>query len=114
MIANILGSEIFYETTGDGPPVVFYHGLGGTSNVWHPQKLALSRFHKIITVDLPGSGRSSKTEREYTMERWVEQILGLADHLKLEQFVLVGHSMTTVLVQKFAGKHGDRLRGLIL
>ena len=48
------------------------------------------------------------------MENWVEQIAGLADTLGLDKFVLVGHSMTTVLAQKFAAKHPGRLSGLVL
>ncbi len=114
MFANILGTSIFHEIAGDGPPVLFVHGLGGTSNVWQPQRVGLGRLFKVITMDLPGSGRSDKAERNYSMERWVEQIAGLADQLRLERFVLVGHSMTTLLAQKFAAKYPQRLSGLVL
>lgn len=114
MIANIQGSDIYHEVVGDGLPLVFVHGLGGTSNIWHPQRGALQKFFKVITLDLPGSGRSSKSERTYSMERWADQLVGLADHLKLDKFVLIGHSMTTVLAQVFAGRHGGRLSGLVL
>ncbi|MGF1582313.1 MAG: alpha/beta fold hydrolase [Gemmataceae bacterium] len=114
MLVNVLGTNIFYEVVGEGLPVVFFHGLGSTSNVWHAQRLGLSKFFRIITVDLPGSGRSDKHERDYSMDRWTEQVLGFADALKLDKFVLVGHSMTTVLAQQFAGTHPDRLQGLVL
>src|SRR5262245_14656712 len=114
MIATIQDSNIFYEIAGDGLPLVFVHGLGGTSNVWHAQRTGLAKFCKVVTLDLPGSGRSDKAERQYTMERWVEQVAGLADAARLDKFVLVGHSMTTVLAQKFAAKHGARLSGLVL
>jgi 3-oxoadipate enol-lactonase len=114
MLADILGTRIFHEVTGEGPALVFMHGLGGTSNIWQAQRNVLSKFHKVVTFDLPGSGRSDKTAREYSMARWVEQIAALADHLQLENFVLVGHSMTTVLAQNFAARHGDRLRGVVL
>jgi 3-oxoadipate enol-lactonase len=114
MLANVNGTNIFYEVTGEGLPVVFVHGLGGTSNVWHAQRLALSKSFKVVTLDLPGSGRSDRGERQYSMERWVEQLAGLADAARLDKFVLVGHSMTTVLAQKFAARHGARLTGLVL
>jgi 3-oxoadipate enol-lactonase len=114
MLANVQGTNIFYEITGDGLPIVFVHGLGGTSNVWHAQRVALSRYFKVVTLDLPGSGRSDKAERQYTMERWVGQLAGLADAAKLDRFVLVGHSMTTVLAQNFAAAHGKRLQALVL
>jgi 3-oxoadipate enol-lactonase len=114
MLADIQGTNIFYEVVGDGLPLVFVHGLGGTSNVWHAQRLALSKFFKVLTLDLPGSGRSDKRERHYSMERWAEQIAALADAARLDKFVLVGHSMTTVLAQKFAAKYGTRLAALVL
>jgi 3-oxoadipate enol-lactonase len=114
MLANVQGVNIWYEIAGDGLPIVFIHGLGGTSNVWHAQRVALVKYFKVVTVDLPGSGRSDKTEREYSMEKWVEQVAGLADAIWLDKFVLVGHSMTTVLAQKFAAKYGSRLTALVL
>src|SRR5438105_4128308 len=109
MFANVLGTNIYYEITGDGPAILFIHGLGGTGNVWHAQRHGLAKFFKIITIDLPGSGRSEKTERNYSMDRWADQVIGLSDMLKLNTFTLVGHSMTTILAQKAAAKLGTRL-----
>jgi 3-oxoadipate enol-lactonase len=114
MITNVNGKRIFYEQTGDGPAIIFIHGLGGTGNVWHAQRIGLAKYFKVITIDLPGSGRSDKSEREYSMEKWVEQVVGLADVFGLDKFVLAGHSMTTVLAQKFAAQHGSRLTALVL
>ncbi len=114
MLAEIHGTKIFYETAGDGLPIVFVHGLGGTSNVWHAQRVGPAKFFKVITLDLPGSGRSDKSERHYTMERWIDQLAGLAEAAGIDKFVLVGHSMSTVLAQKFAAKHGSRLTALVL
>lgn len=114
MLANINGTNIFYEVSGDGPALLFVHGLGGTSNVWHAQRAALAKYFKVITMDLPGSGRSDKNEPEYSMAKWVEQLAGLADALKLGKFTLVGHSMTTVLAQNFAARHGQRLNAVVL
>lgn len=114
MLANVQGVNLFYEVAGDGPPIMFIHGLGGTSNIWHAQRVGLSKYFKVITIDLPGSGRSDRTEEKYSMARWVDQIAGLADAAKLDKFTLVGHSMTTVLVQNFAARHGARLNALVL
>jgi 3-oxoadipate enol-lactonase len=114
MLANVNGVNIFYESTGDGPAILFVHGLGGTGNVWHAQRVALSKYFRVITIDLPGSGRSDKTQEKYSFAQWVEQIAALANQLQLGRFTLVGHSMTTILAQNFAARHGDRLDALIL
>ena len=114
MYADALACRIYYEAVGDGMPVVFVHGLGGTSNVWHPQRVGLSRSFKVVTLDLPGSGRSDRKETFYSMEKWADQLHAFADVLQLEKFVLVGHSMATVLAQKYAAKYGNRLHALVL
>src|ERR1700675_2374713 len=114
MFANILGTNIYHEITGDGPAILFVHGLGGTGNVWQAQRQGLAQFVKVVTIDLPGSGRSDKTDKSYSMERWADQVLALADALKLDKFTLVGHSMATILAQKVAARVGGRLSALVL
>lgn len=114
MQATINGNLIHYETQGEGPPIVFVHGLGGTSNVWHAQRVVLSRYFRIIVFDLPGSGRSDKSKRSYSIEGWADDLAGLMDHLQIEQAVVVGHSMGTVIVQKFAAKYPQRTKAIVL
>ena len=114
MFAKILGTNISYEITGDGPPILFVHGLGGTGNVWNAQRQGLAKFFKVITIDLPGSGRSDKIEKSYSMERWADQVMALADALKLDKLTLAGHSMATIAAQKAAAKYGPRLHALVL
>jgi 3-oxoadipate enol-lactonase len=114
MNASLLGSSIFFEIVGEGHPLVFVHGLGGTGNVWHAQRHVLQKTHRVVTLDLPGSGRSGKTETTFSMDRWADQIVGLADHLQFDRFTLVGHSMSTILAQKAAGKYPERIASLIL
>jgi 3-oxoadipate enol-lactonase len=88
--------------------------LGGTGNVWYAQRTALAKYFKVVTMDLPGSGRSDRTEEKYSMARWADQIAGLADAIALDKFVLIGHSMTTVLAQNFAAKYSQRLNAVVL
>src|SRR6516164_9485185 len=114
MQATINGVNLFYESQGEGPPIVFVHGLGGTSNVWHAQRATLSRYFRVVTVDLSGSGRSDKSKRQYSIETWADEIAGLIDQLKLDAAVIVGHSMGTVIVQKFAAKYPQKTKAIIL
>ncbi|MFN4261318.1 MAG: alpha/beta fold hydrolase [Gemmataceae bacterium] len=114
MHATIHNQTIFYESQGEGPPIVFVHGLGGTSNIWHAQRAVLSRYFRVITYDLSGSGRSDKSNRSYAIDGWVDELAGLIDHLQLDQVVVVGHSMGTVIVQKFAAQHASRTKAIVL
>ncbi|OAI48387.1 hypothetical protein AYO44_07065 [Planctomycetaceae bacterium SCGC AG-212-F19] len=112
--ATVNGSSIFFESQGEGPPIVFVHGLGGTSNVWHAQRVVLSRYFRVVTFDLTGSGRSDKTRRGYSIEGWADDVAALMDHLGLQDAVVVGHSMGTVIVQKFAAKHPQKAKAIVL
>jgi 3-oxoadipate enol-lactonase len=112
--ANVNGSTIHYETQGEGPPIVFVHGLGGTSNVWHAQRLALSRYLRVVAFDLTGSGRSDKGRRSYSIESWADENAGLMDQLGLQDAVIVGHSMGTVIVQHFAARYPQKTKAIVL
>src|SRR5262245_23591814 len=114
MQAVINGVSLFYESQGDGPPLVFVHGLGGTSNVWHAQRVTLSKSARVVTYDLSGSGRSDKGRRSYSIDGWADELAGLLDHLSLPAAVVVGHSMGTVIVQRFAAKYPQRTTALVL
>ncbi len=114
MQANIRGVTVFYESQGEGPAIVFVHGLGGTSNVWHAQRATLSRYYRVITYDLSGSGRSDKSRRQFAIDAWADELAGLLDHLAVPAAVVVGHSMGTVIVQRFAAKYPQRTTALVL
>lgn len=115
MHATIHGVGIHYETQGDGePPLVFVHGLGGTSNVWHAQRVTLSKYCRVVTPDLSGSGRSDKGRRDYSIDAWADELAGLIDHLHLPPAVIIGHSMGTVIVQRFAAKYPQKTRAIVL
>jgi 3-oxoadipate enol-lactonase len=112
--ASINGATIHYESQGEGPPIVFVHGLGGTSNVWHAQRITLSRYFRVIAFDLTGSGRSDRSRRQFSIEGWADDIAGLMDHLGIQDAVIVGHSMGTVIVQKFAARHPHKAKAIVL
>jgi 3-oxoadipate enol-lactonase len=103
-----------YETEGDGPPVVFIHGLGATSNVWYSQRTVLSRYFRVIVYDRSGCGRSPGTGEDYSIEGWADELAGLLDHLEVATTVVVGHSLGSMIAQRFAGKYPGRTRALVL
>lgn len=103
-----------YETEGDGPPVVFIHGLGATSNVWHAQRMVLSRYFRVIVYDRSGCGRSPQPSDGYSIDAWADELAGLLDHLDVATTVVVGHSLGSMIAQRFAAKHSTRTRALVL
>jgi 3-oxoadipate enol-lactonase len=110
----INGLDIHHETQGEGPPIVFVHGLGGTSNVWHAQRIALSKYFRVIVYDRSGCGRSQRARDGYSVEAWVDELAGLMEYLAVPAAVVVGHSLGSMVAQRFAGKYPQRTKALIL
>jgi pimeloyl-ACP methyl ester carboxylesterase len=102
--------QLHYEVLGKGPVVVLVHGFGEDSSVWRNQKDAFSGF-QLILPDLPGSGSSDMIE-DMSMEGLAESLLAILDQEKVEQCILIGHSMGGYVALAFAEKHSNRLKGL--
>ena len=113
-MAMINGFDIQHEIQGEGPPIVFVHGLGATSNVWHAQRVTLSKYFKVIIYDRSGSGRSQKRRDGYSIDAWADELAGLLDHLAVPSAVVVGHSLGSMVAQRFAGKFPTRTKALVL
>ncbi|HYP71000.1 MAG TPA: alpha/beta hydrolase, partial [Variovorax sp.] len=92
------------EEEGDGPAVVCVHGLGGSSNSWTPLMPVLSR-HRVIRVDLPGSGRSQAAEGALSIDRYVQALLDVCSRLGVTRAHWLGHSMGTIVCQHVAAAH---------
>ena len=96
-----LFDRIAVEEEGEGPVVVCVHGLGGSSNTWTPLMPAMAR-HRVIRIDLPGSGRSQRVEGTLSIERYVEAVMDVCTRMGVTRAHWVGHSMGTIVVQHIA------------
>jgi 3-oxoadipate enol-lactonase len=106
-----MAGKMTVEVHGDGDPILFIHGLGGTSNVFAPQVGVLSRFFKCIRPDLAGSGRTAPAgafRLDETADRMAEL---LAEH-GVEKAHVVAHSMGTVIATHLAARRPELVRSL--
>jgi pimeloyl-ACP methyl ester carboxylesterase len=98
-----------------GLPVVFVHSLAGDSTHWSSQLEHLRRTRRAVAFDVRGHGRSEPPKNgDYTLAAIAGDIAAVVDTLKLDRFVLVGHSMGAGASLAYAGAHPDRLAGLVL
>ena len=107
------GREVFVESEGEGPAVVFVHGLGGTSNFYEPQAKALAQDHRVVRFDLPGAGRSPYAG-PVSIASFADDLEAVLDALELPTASVVGHSMGTIVVQHFAATRPDRVEKVVL
>jgi len=111
------GVMIYYETFGQGPPLVIVHGGPGASHDYFlPYLTPLARQHQLIFIDERGSGRSSKLDNPsgYTVEAMADDVEAVRKELALGRIALLGHSYGGVLAQAYALKYQQNLSSLIL
>jgi 3-oxoadipate enol-lactonase len=101
------------EIDGQGEAAIFIHGLGGTSNVFTPQILALGSRYRTVRPDLAGSGRSPSSG-PLSIAGFADAIARLARVLGIERAHLVGHSMGTIVCQHVAASEPRLVRSLAL
>jgi 3-oxoadipate enol-lactonase len=117
-IASLEGDLIFVERIaveieGDGEPVVFIHGLGGTTNTFTPLLGAFTR-NKRVRFDLPGSGRSCRVEGALSIAVFVQAVLKVMGVSKTAKAHIVGHSMGTIVAAHLAAAEPAMVRSLAL
>jgi 3-oxoadipate enol-lactonase len=113
---EIAGARFAYEDTGgDGPAVLFLHGLGGFSNGWLAQLEACRRRGwRGIAPDQRGAGRSDSPPGPYSLDLWAGDAVGLLDGLGVERAALVGHSAGCMIAAAAAQRLGQRAWALAL
>jgi 3-oxoadipate enol-lactonase len=112
--ARVGDFELFFEIHGDGPPVVFAHGAGGTHMSWWQQIPALSQHYRCITIDHRTFGFSRDVKDGPGRRAFVGDLTGLLDHLGIQKTALVGQSMGGTTVLGFTSAHPERVNALIM
>lgn len=113
--ADINGQSIHFEDTGgDGQAIVFSHGFFMSGGMFEPQVEALRDRYRCITWDERGHGKTVTTPDSFSYWDSADDLVGLLDHLGIEQAVLAGMSQGGFLSIRAALAHPDRVRALIL
>jgi pimeloyl-ACP methyl ester carboxylesterase len=96
-------------------PVLFVHSLGGNGGQWSLQLDHLRHERRAAALDLRGHGESDPAEDgDYTLPGMAADIAAAADQLGLRRFVLAGHSLGAAVAIEYAGRHPERVAGLLL
>ncbi|HRG10202.1 MAG TPA: alpha/beta hydrolase, partial [Cyclobacteriaceae bacterium] len=87
--------EISYFQTGadDGLPILFIHGFPFNKLMWANQLEALKNKYRCIAYDVRGHGQSQAGEKDFSMDLFGDDLLGLLDALKIKKAVVCGLSM---------------------
>jgi 3-oxoadipate enol-lactonase len=95
-------------------PVVFIHGFPFSLDMWEPQMRALPNQFRAIAYDVRGHGRSDVGDGQYSIEFFVDDLIGLMDHLVIEKTTVCGLSMGGYIALRAIERHPERFDGLVL
>lgn len=102
-----------YNVIGDGPPLLFLHGLSYDHRIWTPFIQILARDYRCIAVDLPGHGDSpaSFVLDAYHPNEIAGRLRIVVEHLGIERPLIIGHSLGGALATFYAA--ASDVRGVI-
>lgn len=110
------GVSIHYEVEGDGPPIVLHTGAGGDLEMWRQAGYVggLSGM-QVVLMDHRGHGRSGRPKElaEHRIDRYVDDVVAVADVLGLTRFSFLGYSDGTAVGCALAARHPDRVDAVI-
>jgi pimeloyl-ACP methyl ester carboxylesterase len=112
--ATVDGATVHWTTAGSGrQTLILVHGWTCDESSWKEQVPALSKSYRVITLDLPGHGRSGMP-KTFSMEVFARAIEAVRLEAKVDKAVLVGHSMGTPVIRKYALMYPARVSALVL
>ena len=114
--APVNGINIYYESHGDGYPLVWSHEFAGDYRSWEPQVRFFTRRYRVITYSARGYLPSDvpTDESSYSQDQAVDDLRGLLEHLGIEQAHIGGLSMGGNVALNFGLKHPDMARSLVV
>ena len=107
--------EISYIKEGQGETtLLFLHGLSSNADAWSKNIEALKDKYTCVAIDLPGYGKSSMPQVDYTPTYFATVTHKMIERLELKNVVLIGHSMGGQASIKFATMYPTEIKKLIL
>jgi len=109
--------KLYYEEEGAGIPLVLINGgPGGTHHGFHPYFSQIKDVARVIYYDQRGTGKSSSdhTGKTYTVKQAVEDLENLRKGLKIDRWVVLGHSYGGLLAQCYALTYPESCMGIVL
>ncbi len=109
------GTRIWYDTLGEGEPLLLVHGQSLDHTMWNGVAEGLARRHRVVRMDLRGTGDSdAPVDEPYTMDLLARDALAVLDDLGVGRAHVYGFSMGGKVAQTLAATSPGRIGALIL
>ncbi len=108
------GANIFYQVAGQGTPLILIHGYPLSGDMFRGQLSGLSSHFQVITLDLPGFGKSTAPDATGSIAGYAHVVLALMDQLNIQTAIIGGHSMGGQVTLELYHEAPQRFSGMIL
>lgn len=105
-------AKIKYHTEGKGNVLVLLHGFTESLEIWDDFSAELSLDFKVVSIDLPGHGKSDCIGESHSMELMANVVKAVLDKEEIKKCVIVGHSMGGYVALAFAELYPSMMKGL--
>ena len=112
--SDAAGPSIYYETYGEGPPLVFVHANPFDHRLWTFQISRFSAYYKVVAVDIRGYGRSGKPETPFTLADMMEDVLGVCRKEAISKAIFCGCSVGSGIALLTTIEHPEMVEAAIL
>jgi pimeloyl-ACP methyl ester carboxylesterase len=114
--ATVDGVKLHSSSAGNGrKTIILVHGWTCDDTSWTKQVPELARTFRVVTLDLPGHGRSgSPRDGKFSMDLFARAVESVRSESKADKVVLVGHSMGTPVIRQYARLYPQHVAGLVL
>lgn len=107
------GEMAYFDSDGSGQPLLFLHGTGCDSSDWAVVINGLAQNGRCIALDFRGHGQSTVPTQAFSFSSLVDDVLHFIDCLRLQEVVVVGHSLGGMVAMEVA-RHSSSVAGLVL
>lgn len=111
---DLHGHRVMYRQAGEGPAVVFVHGMINSSRHWRKVALSLADRYTVVAPDLIGHGGSATPRGDYSLGAHAASIRDLLTAIGIERATIAGHSLGGGVAMQFFYQFPQRTERMIL
>jgi pimeloyl-ACP methyl ester carboxylesterase len=108
------GKKIYCQVTGKGPVILLLHGFLESGEIWKSYARRLGESFRVVTIDLPGHGKSEVLNSVETMDEMADVVRQVLKSLEITSCLIIGHSMGGYVTLAFAEKYPRIVKGFAL